>query len=116
MKITIRNRNLSADQTFDALIENRILALATRCRLDDVAVLIERRSEASPQYRVDLHVAVPGPDLRCECVDHSPLRAFQRALEQVEEKLEARSAKRVGNTRTRSLRTAGARIRGPQFR
>ncbi len=115
MKITIRNRNLSTDQTFDTLIENRVLALAGRCRLDEVTVLIERRPEASPQFRVNLQVAVPGPDLRCERVDHTALRAFVRALEMIEEKLTERAAKRVAGTRHRSLRTAGSRMSGHRF-
>jgi hypothetical protein len=110
MKITLRNRNLTPAESFDALIENSVFALSARQRLDEATVTLERLTDASPPFRVTLHIAVPGPDVRCEVVDYSPVRAFARALDYVDQILRERAARRVSRTKHRALRTAGARF------
>ena len=111
MKLTIRNRNLSPEPAFDALIEARLIALADRVRIDDATVTIERLAEASPPYRVQLHIAVPGPDLRAEHNDSTARQAFTRALDDIERKLRERELKRIGRTRARTPRTNVIRMR-----
>ncbi len=111
MKLTIRNLNLSAEHALDALIEARLIALAERVRIDDATVTIERLAEASPPYRVQLHIAVPGPDLRAEHNDSTVRQAFTRALDEIERKLRERELKRIGRTRARSPRTNATRMR-----
>ncbi len=111
MKLTIRNRNISTEHAIDALIEASLIALAGRVRIDDATVTIERLAEASPPYRVQLHLAVPGPDLRAEHQDSTARQAFTRALDDIERKLRERELKRIGRTRARSPRTNTTRLR-----
>ena len=108
MKLTISNLNLPLDRSLDAIVENRLVALSERLRIDDATVVIERRVEASPPYRVHLHISVPGPDLHTEQVDHTPVQALVRALKDIELKIRARA--RVRLARLKARRLTGSRI------
>jgi ribosomal subunit interface protein len=118
MKLTIRNRHLTPTNSIDALIETRLITLTERLHIDEATVVVEHRREASPAYRVELHLAVPGPDLRAERIDNTPLQAFTRALEDIERKLRDRALNRVSrpavhaqvNSRPRQ-RASGVRSR-----
>jgi ribosome-associated translation inhibitor RaiA len=116
MKLTISNRHLPPTKTLDALIENRLIALGDRVRIDDAHVLVEYRAEASPPFRVALHLAVPGPDVHTEKIDNTPLQAFTRAIEDVERRLRERSLNRLGRAVTRAQRTAVHRVRSSRTR
>lgn len=116
MKLTIRNRNLVTEHAFDALIESRLIALADRVKIDDATVTLERLTDASPPYRVQLHIAVPGPDLRAEHNDNTARQAFTRALDDIERKLRERELKRIGRTRSRAPRTCVTRTRSGSCR
>jgi len=110
MKLTIRNLNLTAKQSCDQVIEDRIIGLSGRWEIHTALVRLERREEGSPPFRVLVEIAVPGPDLHCEIFDHTPVRAFTRAMDEIEAKLQARLAKRANQGRDRGLRTAGMRL------
>jgi ribosome-associated translation inhibitor RaiA len=112
MKLVIRNINLTAKQSFDQIIENRILGLAGKWELHTVNVHLERRENGSPAFRVVVDMAVPGPDLHAEVFDHTPVQAFTRAMDEIESKLQDRLAKRAYSARNRGLRTAGMRLAG----
>lgn len=116
MKLTIRNRNLASATTLDALIETRLLALADRVRIDDATVLVEYTRDASPPYRVELLLAVPGPDLRAERIDNTPLQAFTRALHDIELRLRERAHNRLGRAPARARRTSTPGTRASRFR
>lgn len=116
MKLTIRNQNLAAVSTLDALIETRMHLLGNRVRIDEATVLVERRPESSPAYRVALNIAVPGPDLRAEGVDSTPVQAFSRALSEIEEHLRKRERKRLLRVPGRSRRTSTPGQRATAYR
>jgi ribosome-associated translation inhibitor RaiA len=110
MKLTIRNLNLALKDNLDAFITNRLLALSERVRIDDAQVVLERRAELRPPFRIALHVAVPGPDLHAEHTANSPLQAFTAAFEKIEKRLRLRALNRIGQTKRREQRTAGSRM------
>jgi ribosome-associated translation inhibitor RaiA len=116
MKLTISNRHLPPAKALDALIETRLVALADRVRIDEVSVTVEYRQEASPPFRVALLLAVPGPDLRAEMIDNTPLQAFTRALEDIERRLRDRSLKRLGRPSARTTRTSAYHMRAARMR
>jgi ribosome-associated translation inhibitor RaiA len=116
MKLTIRNLNLAHKDTLDAFITNRLVALCERVRIDDAQVLLERRSELRPPFRISLHVAVPGPDLHAEHVANTPLQAFTAAFEMIEKRLRLRALNRIGQTNRRDQRTAGSRMTASRAR
>lgn len=115
MKLTIRNCNLHPARALDALIETRLIQLAERVRIDDATIVVEHRADASPPFRVALHIAVPGPDLRTERIDNTPVQAFTRALEDVERRLRERALNRLGRPggakRTSPRHMRSARLR-----
>jgi ribosome-associated translation inhibitor RaiA len=108
MKLTISNLNLPLNRSLDAIVENRLVALSERLRIDDATVVIERRVEASPPYRVHLHISVPGPDLHTEMVDNTPIQALTRALKEIEHKISDRS--RIRLARLKARRSSASRI------
>ena len=108
MKLTIRNINLPMGSSLDSLVENRLVVLSERLRIDDASVVIERRAEATPPYRVHLHISVPGPDLHTEQLDNTPIQAFDRAVQEIEFKIRARTKVRLARIKTR--RTSGSRV------
>jgi ribosome-associated translation inhibitor RaiA len=110
MKLTIRNQNLALKDNLDAFITNRLLTLSERVRIDDAQVVLERRVEQRPHFRIALHVAVPGPDLHAEHVASTPMQAFTAAFEMIERRLRLRALNRIGQTRKREQRTAGSRM------
>lgn len=114
MKLNIQNKNLTAHNLLDTLIEARLRLLRTRVRIDEATVVIERMPEASPPYRVELHLAVPGPDLRSSQVDNTPVQAFTRALSEIEEHLRDRQRTRDlrGPSKARRTSTPGSRASG----
>jgi ribosomal subunit interface protein len=94
MKLTIHHLHITASHTLDSLVEDRLIALAELNRIDDAEVVLEHQSEKSPAFRAEVHIAVPGPDLSAEAVDHTAANAFRRAVAQIESKLRERAFRR----------------------
>lgn len=114
MKLTINNRNLSVPDTLDSLIQTRLRLLGNRVRIDEATILLERRPESSPSFRVEMMIAVPGPDLRAEARDSTPFQAFSKALGDIEHRLRLRDRKRQPGAR--ALRTSTPSSRATSFR
>jgi ribosome-associated translation inhibitor RaiA len=94
MNLTIRHRHLRSFHALDSMVEKRVFALAELARIDDASVMLEHRAEESPAYRAEVHIAVPGPDLSVEAVDHTLANAFERAVSELEGKLRERAGQR----------------------
>jgi ribosome-associated translation inhibitor RaiA len=108
MQLTISNLNLPVGSSLDSLVENRLVALSESLRIDDAKVVIERRTDASPPYRVHLHISVPGPDLHTERMAFTPVQALSLALKEIESKIKARRT--IHLARVKARRTAGSRV------
>lgn len=106
MKLVIRNQNLALHSTMDAQIEERLRLLRNRVRIEQAAVVVERRPEASPAYRVFVDLVVPGPDLRAERVDNTPQQAFNSAMQHIEKHLSFLERKRALRLPARQRRTS----------
>ena len=109
MKLTIRHRHLRSFHALDSMVEERVLALAEFGRIDDASVLLEHRAEESPAYRAEVRIAVSGPDLCAEAIDHTVAHAFRRAIGELEGKLRERAERR-------EHRASGHRKRSENFR
>jgi ribosome-associated translation inhibitor RaiA len=99
MQLTINTLNLPVGRSLDSLVENHLKVLSQQVHIDDAKVVIERRIEASPPYRVHLHISVPGPDLHTERVAFTPIQALTLALKEIESKLRHPDAPRRRETR-----------------
>ena len=108
MQLTINTLNLPVGRSLDSLVENHLKVLSQQVHIDDAKVVIERRIEASPPYRVHLHISVPGPDLHTERVAFTPIQALTLALKEIESKLQARRTMHLARVKAR--RTSGSRV------
>lgn len=96
MNLTIRHRRLRSFHALDSMVEDRLFALGEIAPIDEASVVLEHRAEESPAYRAEVHIAVPGPDLSVEAVDHTLANAFHRAVCELEVKLRERVQRRGG--------------------
>jgi ribosome-associated translation inhibitor RaiA len=64
-------------------------------RIDEAHVLVERRLEASPPFRIAAHLVTPGPDVFAEGVDHTLRAALQKTIAQLEARIDHRHLKRA---------------------
>ena len=104
MRLVLHHRFVRSTHDLDSLVEERILALAPRLAIEQANVCLEHQAEASPAYRVSIHLVVPGPDLRSEAVNHTLATALGKAVAA----LEAQIAKRVARGRS-GFKTTGPR-------
>lgn len=93
--LSIRYRLMSPPATLDEEIEELLVPLGEHCRLDEVEVMVEHRSDGSPAYVAQVKVAVPGPDVTVEIADHTPVNACRRAVSEIDRKLRDRVENRV---------------------
>jgi ribosome-associated translation inhibitor RaiA len=100
MKLNLQHHNLRSSDELDSLIENRILALQPRLRIDEAHVRLECRFESSPAYGVLIHLVMPGPDVFAEGRDHTIHAAIHKALGEIESRLDHRAAKRQQRVRS----------------
>lgn len=85
MKLLLTHHHHQPSPSFIALIKQRLGSLREALQIEEARVLIERRLEESPAFRVSAHLVTPGPEIVAEAVDHT-LRA---ALGKMFGKLEA---------------------------
>lgn len=110
MKLTIRHRRLRSFHALDSMVEDHLFALTEFARIEDASVLLEHRAEESPAYRAEVRIAVPGPDLSVEAVDHTVADAFRRAVRELEGKLRERAEHRARRLVTHRKHEANFRI------
>jgi ribosome-associated translation inhibitor RaiA len=97
MKLTLQHHHVRSTDELDSMIEERILGLQSRLRIDEAQVRLACHPDASPPFGVHVHLVTPGPDVVAEGRDHT-LRA---AIEKVMTGLEGRIGDRVEKRRRR---------------
>lgn len=95
MKFILQHRHHQPSQFFTTLVRQHIESLRDALRIDEARVLVERRLEASPPFRVAAHLVTPGPDVRAEAEDHTLRAALQKAVAQLEARIDRRRARRT---------------------
>lgn len=116
MKLILSHRHHQPSPSFTALVKQRLESLREGLQIDEARVLIERRLEESPAFRVKAHLVTPGPDVLAEAVDHTLRAALGKMFGKLEAHIVHRHQKRVRRepasprkvARTR-LASAGAR-------
>jgi ribosome-associated translation inhibitor RaiA len=96
MKLILKHLHHSPSASFTALIEQHLDAIAKSLRIDEARIIIERRLEASPPFRISAHLVTPGPDVFAEATDHTLRAALLKAVGQIEARIEHRHHKRAG--------------------
>ena len=110
MKLTLQHHSLRSTDELDSLIEERILALEPRLRIDEASVSLECRRGASPPFSARIHLVTPGPDVVAESRDHTIHAAVLKAIAEIEFRLHHRESKRVQRAKN-NLQAPAARAR-----
>ena len=110
MKMTVQHIRVRSTDTLDSTVEERILALEGRVRIEEARVRLECRFEESPGFRVAIHIVTPGPDLVVESVDHTLEAAIEKAVARLEKKLRVRACNRLRRRRSRLQMPVASRL------
>lgn len=100
MKLHIQHRHHQPSPSFSALVASQFESLSPALQIDEARVLIERRLEASPAFRIAAHLVTPGPDIQAEGVDHTLRAALQKLVASLSARIKGRHAKRERRLRS----------------
>ncbi len=107
MKTLLKHLNHQPSASFTAHLGQQLHAFSEIRQIDEARVTLEHRLEASPAFRVALHLVTPGPDFTAEAVDHTLRAALAKAVAELHDKIGDRGGK--GSRRAReSAGTGGA--------
>lgn len=95
MKLTLQHLSIRSTNALDSWIEKQIFSLQSTLRIDEANVRLVRQPEASPAYRVHVHLVTPGPDVFAEGNDHTLQAACAKVMTQLRSKITGRTAKRM---------------------
>jgi len=95
MKLNLNCLNLRPLDRLDAWVEKQLRALDALRQIDEANVRLVRLIDASPAYRVQVHLVTPGPDVFAECRDHTLQAAFTKAMTQLREQITSRAGRRL---------------------
>ena len=94
MKLLIRHLDQKPSASFTAHLEKRLQIFTDIRQIDEARATLEHPSEASPAFRVTLHLATPGPDFSAEAVDHTLRAALTKTVFELLEKIQERETNR----------------------
>lgn len=100
IRLTIRHFGLRSTDRLDSMVENGLLPLRSRLRIEEVSVLLARYHERSPAFHARIAVVTPGPDLLASATGHTIEAAFEQALLELSRRIDARAIKRVRRLRS----------------
>ena len=106
MKLILQHRHHQPSASLIALLHEQLKAIGEIRQIDEARILIERRHEDSPPFRIAAHLVTPGPDLFAEAVEHTLRAALQKIVSQIEAELARRMQKRTRNLRSALSRPA----------
>jgi ribosome-associated translation inhibitor RaiA len=106
MKVVVKHSGITLRKWMNSSVRKQILALSPLRQIDEAQVQIARDHEASPPFRVHLHLVTPGPDIAAEARDHTLAAALGKVLRRVTEEIKRRSTQQLARRRTESPRYA----------
>lgn len=109
MNLILQSRQTRYPQAVAHLLEERLLALAVRCRAEEAIVHLTDERESSPRYKVAIFVRLPGPDIHATGCDHSASVAARKALRLLESQLAARAGRRLQRRRSNLQQSSATR-------
>jgi ribosome-associated translation inhibitor RaiA len=100
MKLILRQINHQPSPAFTAQTQQHLEQLGRQVEIEEARVIIERREEASPVFRISAYLVTPGPDLFAESSDHTLRAALRKAVDRLDEKVRHRIEKRARRVRS----------------
>lgn len=80
MKLSLKTSLYQPAGSFYAQLKDKLSALCKMMKIDEARIVVEKRAELSPRFRLSAHLVIPGPDILVESSDHT-LGAALRKLE-----------------------------------
>lgn len=80
MKLSLKTGLYQPSVSFSSLLREKLAALCKLLRIEEARIIVEKRAECSPPFRLSAHLVVPGPDIVVESADHT-LRAALHKLD-----------------------------------
>lgn len=109
MKIHIQHSHVRSTDELDSLVEVPIMALQSRLLIEEATVRLEHRHEASPPFRVSVHLVTPGPDVYADGCDHTIRAAVGKAMGGLEAQISSRAQRRLRRLKGNLQEPAGLR-------
>lgn len=109
MKLSLTHHHHQPSPSFIALIKQRIESLGGALQIEEARVLVERRCEESPAFRVTAHLVTPGPDVVAEAVDHTLRAALGKLFGKLEARIDHREEKPAPGRATPRKKISGTR-------
>lgn len=110
MKLILRYCHHDPSNSLSSLIREHFDAIGKKRPVDEARIVVERRMEGSPPFRISVHLVTPGPDLFAESVEHTFRAALRKVVEQIEAELSRRSRKRMRNQRSSAAKLRSHRL------
>ena len=110
MKLTLQHFDIRSTNALNSWVETQIFSLQSRLQIDEAIVRLVHQRDASPAYRVYVHIVTPGPDVFAEGCDHTIQAAFGKVMTHLEDKISSREAKRLSRLKS-NLQLPAARSR-----
>lgn len=95
MKIVLKHLHHNPSASLANLIERQLREIGRLLQIDQAHLLLERRLEASPAFRVSAHLVTPGPDVMAEASDHTLRAALQKTMGQLIKRIDHRRTKQA---------------------
>ena len=93
MKIQFRIRGLNANASLRGWLEQQLERLHSLIPVSAADVVLEHQREATPGFRAQVHLAVPGPDIHADARDHTLEAAWLKVTKKMRKQIERRKAR-----------------------
>ena len=100
MTLHLRQIHHRSSKPFVALVRQQIERLRRDLKIDEAKIVIERRREASPAFRLEAHLVTPGPDVFASARDHTLQAALRKLIKRLEAKIADRRERRASRLRS----------------
>jgi ribosomal subunit interface protein len=95
MNIILHYCGLNARALWQGLVEAQLNRLQNLVAIASAQVTLEWQREFNPPFRVQAHLAVPGPDFHAEARDHTVQAALLKVAKNLERQIRGRKCRRA---------------------
>ena len=93
MKIQFRIRGLNANASLRTWLEQQLERLHRLIPVSAAEVVLEHQREATPGFRAQVHLAVPGPDIHADARDHTLEAVWLKVTKKLRQQIERRKTR-----------------------
>lgn len=98
MKVPLHFRGFNIRPAWRYLVEYHVESLMELVAISKVEVILDRQRQTRPPYRLQIALAIPGPDIHATATDHT----FQAALLKVVKRIRVQILGRITKRRVRN--------------